>query len=271
MGEGPTSTGTKSVVAPKRPTVDPDKIAYRGEVELINAAWSLDSGRTVEFRLAGDAYTRLHPFKRFQQRRNGRMGTRFRCAVGDSKTGLVHYAGEVMLAGWKDSSFAGQTITLWLDEEADRHPFAGFNRRKNGTPGDMFAVALVEVDDNEQAVRQQQRERAIETGPGGLPAPGRGASGNKGKPVAGKPPAGARRSKPSQTAHLMVTSNMFVRWLVETRPKLVKKWDAQLARRWVKSEINVESLSELDRDPAALERFEKQIRKPYARWNGQEP
>lgn len=269
MGKGPASSGPPNVAAPAKPTVDPDKIAYRGEVELLNAAWSLDAGRTVELRLAGDAYTRLHPFKRFQQRRNGRMGSRFHCAVGDAKTGQLHFRGETMLAGWKDSSFSGQTITLWLDEEADRHPFAGFNRRKNGTPGDMFYLALVEIDENEQPVKQQQRERAID-GSAEVREPGARAAGPSGKSVAKGAPGGARRSKPSQTAHLIVTSNMFVRWLVETRPKLVKQWTPEVARRWVKSEINVESLSQLDREPAALERFETQIRKPYARWNNQE-
>lgn len=69
----------------------------------------------------------------------------------------------------------------------------------------------------------------------------------------------------------MVTSAMFVRYLQETRPKLVKSWSPDLARRWVKSEINVESLSQLDRDQAAARRFEEQIRRPYARWSEQEP
>lgn len=243
---------------------DDPHIAYRGEVELINATWSLDSGRTVELRLAGDAYSRIHPFKKFQQRRNGRMGTRFRCAVADTRTGAIFFAGEVMLAGWKDSSFSGQCITLWLDDEADRHPFAGYNRRKNGTPGDMFAVALVEIDEHEQPIDQQQRERVEGSGAPAEPAAKRAAQGGGG----GAP--GRRRSQPSQQAHLMVTGPMFVRYLQETKPLRGKSWTAELARRWVKQEIAVESLSDLDRDPAALKRFNEKIRKPFARWNNQE-
>jgi hypothetical protein len=259
--EAPAVSGVKK----KRPGVDPDHIAYQGPVELINAQWSLDTGRTVELRLAGDAYTRLHPFKRFQQRRNGRMGTRFRCAVANPDDGnRIAFASEVMLAGWKDSSYGGQSFTLWLDEEADRHPFAGFGRRKNGTPGQMFIIALVEIDDNDEAVGQQQRERAH--GSGGVPA----TIGAPGTAVArtGAPPARGR--KLSSVAHLIVTSPMFVRYLQETRPNLAK-WTPELARRWVKGEINVESLSQLDRESAAAKRFEEQIRKPYARWSEQEP
>lgn len=255
-------------MAENLPATTPNpNIAFRGEVELINANWSLDQGRTVEFRLVGDAYSRIHPFKRFQQRRNGRMGTRFKCAVAKSFQGEIYFVGETMLAGWKDSSYGGQTITLWLDDEADRHPFAGFNRRKNGTPGDLFAIVLVEIDENEQPVRQQQDEHA--PGQGGVPAPGGGPPRHQGKSVAGGAHS-PRRSKPSQQAHLMVTSAMFVRYLQETRPKLVRQWTPEVARRWVKSEINVESLSQIDRDSAAFKRFEEQIRKPYARWNHQE-
>lgn len=261
----------------ERVSVHPDHIAYQGDVELINAAWSLDQGRTVELRLCGDAYDRNHPFKKFQRMRAGRMGTRFRCAVANPDcANAIVFASEVMLAGWKDSSYAGQTITLWLDEEAERHPFAGFARRKNGTPGQMFIIALVEVDDNDEAVRQQQRDSAHEAGSSGVPAPAGGPARVPGTAVATQAPGanGRRRGvrQLSSTAHLMVTSAMFVRYLQETRPRLVRdKWTPDLARRWVKSEINVESLSQLDREPAAAKRFEEQIRKPYARWGEQEP
>lgn len=65
---------------------------------------------------------------------------------------------------------------------------------------------------------------------------------------------------------------MFVRYLQETKSTLIKRpWTAELARRWAKHEIKVESLSQLDRDPEAFQRFEVQIRKPYARWSNQEP
>lgn len=71
----------------------------------------------------------------------------------------------------------------------------------------------------------------------------------------------------------MVTSNMFVRWCVETKKGLIGRatWTPEVARRWAKHEIGVESLSQLDRDPAARERFEALVRKPYAKWNVQEP
>jgi hypothetical protein len=70
----------------------------------------------------------------------------------------------------------------------------------------------------------------------------------------------------------MVTSHMFVRWLTETKPiPDGRSWTAELARRWAKRAITVESLSELDQSAAAAKRFEELVRKPYARWNKQEP
>jgi hypothetical protein len=259
-------------------------LAFVGEMELTNAAWNLDAGRTVEFRICGDAYSRVHPFKKYQQRRNGRMGTRFRIAVADSKTGEMFFHGEVMLAGWKDSSYSGQQITLWLDEEADRHPFAGFNRRKNGAPGDMFAVSMGELDDNDQLVNEARRE-AVEAavhgsgdtapagpGVGAAGAPGAGAeprAGAKDRPGAAKAARGGRRF--SSQAHLMVTSKMFIRYLEETKPRPNQLWTAERAKMWVKNELKIESLSDLDRNKSAERAFHEKIRKPYARWNEQTP
>jgi len=68
----------------------------------------------------------------------------------------------------------------------------------------------------------------------------------------------------------MVTSPMFVRWLTETNPR-EGGWTPELARRWTKMTLEVESLSELDQKPEARVRFERDVRKPYARWNNQEP
>lgn len=69
----------------------------------------------------------------------------------------------------------------------------------------------------------------------------------------------------------MVTGPQFVRWLVETRPKLVKQWTPDLAKRYVKKVIGVESLSHLDKDTEALKRFHEKIRRPFERWAHQDP
>lgn len=265
------------------PGPEPEDVAWIGQVEILNATWSLDTGRSVELRLCGESFDRVHPFKRFQKKRNGHVGTRFKAGFCRTDNAEQVLAMECMLMGWKDSSSIGQSITLWLDDEVDVHPFAGCTRRKAGTTGDLYELVLVELNDDESAVNQHQSEGlGTGTGPAGAAPegpqvpqatgknpvhPGRSGSG-------ARAPAGTQGRAPrkfSSSVHLLVTSARYVQWLQETKGTLVKKWTSELARQYTKKVIKVESLSDLDRDPAAVKRFHEEIRRPYERWYRQEP
>lgn len=259
--------------------MSPDLIAYRGEVEVLNATWSLDEGRMVELRLCGEAYGRIHPFKRHQQRRNGRMGTRFRASFANSTTGEALATMDLMLASWKDTSRTGQSIRLWIDNEVEVHPFSGCMRRQGQNPGDMFAVVMVELDEDDSAINQSKRE-SVENGEGPVgPDPqGTEAEGPSEDPVSSHQRArhGGNPGKPrkprslSSTVHLLVTSPIFLRFLQETKSELVPQWTSEKAREYIKSYLKVQSLSELDRDQAAVRRWDK-VRQAYDRWYRQEP
>lgn len=270
--------------------LDHGLIAWQGTVEILNATWSLDSGRTVELRLCGDAYDRVHPFKRFQKRRNGRVGTRFQAAFSRVDDGAALLSMEVMLAAWKDSSSIGQSITLWLDNEVEMHPFCGCQRRKAQQPGDVFALVLVELNDDDTPIHQSQRETlAVGTGeavpPGvhdtratapparGPDAPVRGSQPGAHRSGAGPARGGADKKprKLSSSVHLLVTSRIFLRWLQETKGALVKEWTPELARLYAKKLMGVESIGDLDRDAEAVKRYHNEIRRPYERWLHQEP
>lgn len=270
--------------------------AFIGDVEILNATWSLDSGRQVELRICGEAYERIHPFKRYQQRRNGRVGTRFAAVFASHLTGQPWPTMEVMLAGWKDSSVNSQSVTFWLDNDPSLHPFAGCTRRKGNQVGDLFALVLKELDDDDTPIDQQKRATAERAGAPnrsphrGLPGKGRaprvpqaqdGAEGAGGG-HAGEPPgepvqrAGETRTrKPrrlSQEADGLCRRNgRFIQYLKETKGTLRKDWDGELAKQYVKHVIRVESLGDLDRDTAAAERYEALVRKPFLRWAHQEP
>lgn len=270
-------------------SMDESLIAWHGTVELLNAAWSLDAGRTVELRLCGDAYDRIHPFKRFQKKRNGRVGTRFQAVFSRVEDQAELLNMEVMLAAWKDSSSIGQSILLWLDDEVEMHPFCGCSRRKTNQSGDVFALVLVELNDDDAPVRQSHSS----PGPGHDPVPATnvhdGAAASEGAPAPRRQNAqaaqgaqpGARGSgnggkttrgrKLSSSVYLLVRGQRFLQWLKETKGTLVKEWTGELAHRYIKHVINVESLSDLDRDTAAVERYHKEIRRPYERWLFQEP
>ena len=273
-------------------SMNPGIIAFQGTVELLNASWDLENGRMVEFRICGEAYGRVHPFKKYQQRRGGRVGSRFTAAFGRCTTGELLMQCEVMLAAWKDSSSVGQSVKFWLDNEVAMHPFCGCERRKNGTPGDVFSLVLVELNDDDTPVNQEQRDGFSGSGtdPGvsvgvhdGEPAQeGAPQGGAEDRPASGGNHAPPKRSTPigknpprqrrfSSSVHLLVTSALYVQWLQETKPTLVKQWTPELARQYTKKVIKVESFSDLDRDSAAVKRFHDEIRRPYERWYKQEP
>lgn len=64
---------------------------------------------------------------------------------------------------------------------------------------------------------------------------------------------------------------MFVRFLNETKPNVVPTWTPELARRYVKATVRVESMADLDRNADAAARYETLIRKPFGRWRYQHP
>lgn len=253
---------------------------FFGDVELLDAKWSLSDGRTVELRICGESFDRVHPFKVYQKRRNGRVGTRFHGHFASYETGEEVMMLECMLADWKDSSSVGQAFKFWLDHESTLHPFAGFKRRKASEPGDLFTLTLVEVDDDETNINAAQRARAesgqaAAAGDGGA-QPGEPAGHHELPPVAGNR-TGAHRQKQSaprrmsSSVHLFATSALCVRWLTETKRQLVKEWTPEVARQYIKSVCKVESLSDLDRNPEAVKRYNEEIARPYDRWYRQEP
>lgn len=153
------------------------RIAWAGELELLEAKWTDRDGHTVKFRLVTPNEDRPNPFKSFTKRKSGRAGTRFRVAcshVQGAVTGETMYDGEFMLAGWGDTSTQGYTVVFWCEApEKGMHAFESYARTV-----DTFMVALVELDDDDAPVDQVKRERvetaarseAIETAEGGEPA-----------------------------------------------------------------------------------------------------
>jgi hypothetical protein len=225
-------------------------VAFEGDFELLHAAWDLTSGRTVELRVIEDEKNdRVHPFKKYQKRRGGRVGTRFHCTMTHAVSTQLVLNSEVQLAAWAEGSDKGQSVKFWIDEDASLHPFAGYRgKRGKSDVGDMFLGIFVELDDDNRAIDQVQRDRVER------------ATGRK---------AGVSQYA-WQLAHL---NPRFVQFLAEkaTRPAWMegKTWDADTAHKFIKYVTKVESLGDLDRMPEAAQRFHDWIRKPFARFTGE--
>lgn len=223
-------------------------IAWKGELELLHADWSLGSGRTVEFRLVESPDTGVveHEFKKYQRRRGGRLGQRFHGVLVPEGMTDAAYDSELMFMGWSDSD-RGRTVKFFLDEFADTHPFCGFEKRSTKTPGSIFAAVLVLLQDD-GTVLDEKKEEAV-TG---------------------------KRRRFSADAHLMVTSPLFIQYLTERcgHTQVLEKrglsWTPALAKQYVKTKLGIESLSDLDRDAAALAKFHETIRIPYSKFTGRD-
>ena len=214
-----------------------------------DARWSLDHGRTVVFRLVTTPECDItrNPFSEHQKRGKGHMGQIFHaCIVPDGEVRPI-YDAQLRFADWKCDS-RGRDVSFWLDDEADRHPFAGYSRRKGTTEtGATFAAVFVLIEE-ERAVDLVTEEKIA-----AVRAP----------------------RKLSSQVHLMITGPRFLQFLTERNVKATQqlrelglKWDGERARLWVKRALEIESLSELDRRQDKAEEFHERIRKPFAAWNG---
>lgn len=217
-------------------------------MELIGAAWDLDTGRTVALRVVEPPGPHLiHPFKEFTHKRGGRAGHIFKAVMVPVGDASPVYDDQVMLAGWGEDNGKGQWVRFWLDESAASHPFAGLQRKSSKERGSFLMVVLVEMDEGLEPIDQTLRDKI----------------------------ARKRRSKASQIA-VMVRSPTFVQWCREKAPSdittAIEKrhggWNGDLAHRYVRYVVEIESMRELDTDKAAWDRFETKIRKPYEQWSG---
>ncbi len=219
-------------------------------MELLNASWNLDAGRTVDLRIIeGPGDHIVHPFKQYTHKRGGRVGTIFQAVIVPTDSVTPAYHDQVMLAGWGEQNGRGMWVRFWLDESAASHPFSGFSRKSGDERGQMFAVVLVEIE-NEEPIDPVLRAKLERKKTG--------------------------RRAYSSSVHLMVTSQTFVQWLREKAPaELTAKierqeggWNQENARRYVKWVCHLESLADLDHDRVARTRFIETIARPYEQWSG---
>jgi hypothetical protein len=140
----------------------------------------------------------------------------------------IFFKGEVQMAGWGETHNGGCKVTFWLPDSEAMEPFRSATIKKGKIAGQRFMMVLVEIDDQEQPKVPQRHF--------------------------------------SSEAHLMVTGPYFVAFCRATVKKAAS-WDGERCKRYAKWLCNVESLSELDSDPAKAKIFRDQIQRPLAEWS----
>jgi hypothetical protein len=213
-------------------------IAYSADVELHEAKWTDKDGSTVTFKLpmAGMEGQR-NPFEKWTKRRKGHAGTRFMMACQHVKGMVPVYADEVMLTGWNDSQTTGHTVKFWLVSDTLGHPFEGFERGK-----DRFAISLVELDDDQEPIDQEMRDKVESS---------------------------RKRSSErlSYAAAMMCKNEGFWTYINETQNGPVQVGGENGARIWLCMMCNIDSRAQLD-DPEeslAIEAFHD-IRHKFLDW-----
>jgi len=226
-----------------------DVVAWAGIGILKKAQWDSANGYTVQFALEEpDGDDKSNPFKRFTKMRKNRVGTRFAAVIVVSEyKQLEAYNDEVMLKGWTDSN-TGQTVSFWLaNVGGNGHPFAAFK------DGAQFAIALVELSDDNEAVDQKKRKRAEVA---------------QEKP---EPPAKKERHHQSKAEACAIICNNPLFWeFISSRnwaglPEM-SIVDAAGAARVVRWWLNISSRRELDTNPDVAIVYENEIRAPFVEW-----
>lgn len=211
-------------------------IAFKGELIFDGAFEDDEWGKTVRFIIpqATADIGKANPFKRFTKARKGRVGTRFEATIvkifdGDHE---IIYCDNVMLKGWTDGT-GGWKVTFWI--ASDDHPFM-----TNYTRGESsFAIAMVELDDDETAINQGKRDRLEKAG-----------TGRKRKP-----------QRLSQVAAIMCANPRFWEFASSFGRPVENKDQADA---WLKQRINILSKRELDDEINVdqIRRFHDMVRKP---------
>lgn len=214
-------------------------VIFAGDVSLEKAVWDNVWGMYILLKLSQLPEDKGHPnpFKKFTKRKKGKVGTRFG-AVFTLSDGSTFYQDEVMLKNWADGS-TGWTLHLWVNSnDAGVHPFMDAENKS------VFALAMVELDDDNTVIDQVKRDR-VESAPKKM----------------------ARKRTLSNYAAMLCREPMFMRYLGDayglgSEPAFAN----EVATNWMREFLKIKSRSELDTDTLAAARFHKQIRWPYRNW-----
>lgn len=135
----------------------------------------------------------------------------------------IAFEGEVMLLQWAESSTRGRTVTFLLNEDNETHPFRDFSIKSGKRAGQRFMAVLVEIDENEQPVKQEP--------------------------------------KPSQLAYLLCNDQQFWHWAGERSFDTIGSEAA--AKNWMLELLGINSRSEIDSSPAVRDRFQRLVVQPF--------
>jgi len=218
-------------------------VAFAGDVTLEKAVWDNLWGQYIFLKLSQqkDEIKTANPFKKFTKMRKGKVGTRFH-AVFSLSSGDIFYEDEVMLKNWGDGS-SGWTLQLWVSPDKDGfHPFMDAEALDRDDKV-VFALAMVELDDDNTAIDQDKRDRVE------------------------RAPKTRRQRTLSNYAAQLCREPLFIRYIGDKYGQQPEGKAEIWAAAWMRSYLGIESRAQLDSDRYVADQFHADIRRPFAKWN----
>lgn len=222
-----------------------DYVAFHGNVYLKNCIDSHKTGMRIQILLENEEDYKV--FKSFKKHRKGKAGTGMYSGYSRHR-GDENWFGPVELRfiSWSMSSSNGAVVTFEID---DPDQWRQMRKGKAIDAGyridelEPVEFLMVELDQEGQAINIMQRAK-IES-----------YERKKQWPKGG--PQSKRAARLGQDVD-------FINWLRQR--KIIKGIckPADIAD-WIRKEADIDSRAQLDHDPAALERFEDRIVKPFLR------
>ncbi len=241
-------------------------LAWAGELLLLEARWTDKDAHTAKFRLVSPNESRPNPFKQFTKRRSGKAGTRFvmsLASIDEVTTDKTAYDGEVMLAGWADTSTQGYTVTFWMEApEEGVHHLDGYQRGVSN-----FMCALAELDDDDSVIDQEKRKRVEEYKPGWDDPREQAVITPEMLGVDPDPPKPKGPRKLSQYAAMLCQNKDFWAFVNEETDISTLVQDTEAAAHWMRYTLQIASRRELDDEGLIAEAYHDKIRKPFVAWS----
>lgn len=221
-------------------------VAFHGNVYMKGCMDSHKTGMQIQFVLEHEEDYKI--FKTFKKHRKGKGGTGLYNALSKGK-GYDKWYGPVELRflRWTISSANGAVLTFQILDEAEwrrmREKSRAIDEGYTMDQLDPTELMLIELDQEGKPIDVKQRAKLEKMA------------------LKKKWPKGGPRS--IQAARLCQDAE-FKSWAFE---KTNGMWgaDTQSTTEWMRKECDLDSRAQLDHDPAALQRYEDRVYRPFLR------
>ena len=223
-----------------------DYVAYHGFAFLKGCSDSHKTGLRIQIVL--DHEEDYKDFKEFRKHRKGKAGTGLYNCMSKAKDSKAWYGPiQLKFIRWSISSSSGAVVTFEMDDYEEWRKMRdapaldlGYEQHQLN----MMEFMLVELDQEGKAVNVKQKAKMEQMA------------------LKRKWPKGGPQSI---RAARLCNHTDFLQWLSQRGVMPTAEATPADVAAWLRNECEIDSRKQLDHDPAALERFEARVMRPFLR------